>query len=166
MAPQMHPDLALKNLVCVEIESILRVEACYLLKQEGPLLVGMKNGSPIYISLQKSNSVYANVLAEGRVLIVNDVGKDRESATQIRASLGITRLINCMFIPIGKSIGKQGGGHLMLLINRLAQDAVEEENKGAAYENFNVHLTPCFKPNFKELLVHVLRHNILNIAKN
>ena len=29
-----------------------------------------------------------------------------------------------------------------------------------------MHLTPCFKPNFKELLTHVLNHNVLNIAKN
>ena len=32
MAPQMHPDLDLKNRICMEVESLLRVEACYLLK--------------------------------------------------------------------------------------------------------------------------------------
>ena len=69
-----------------------------------------------------------------------------------------------MLIPIGKSVGKMGGGHLMLLLNRRAPDSGEEENKGAAYENFNVHLTPCFKPLFKALLTHLLVHNTLNLA--
>ena len=70
-----------------------------------------------------------------------------------------------MIIPIGKSVGKQGGGHILILINRKAPDSSEEENKGASYENFNVHLTPCFKSTFKELLTHVILHNELNIAK-
>ena len=71
-----------------------------------------------------------------------------------------------MLIPIGKSVGKLGGGHILILINRLAPDSVEDENKGASYENFNVHMTPCFKQNFKELLTHVIVHNEINIAKN
>lgn len=41
----------------------------------------MKNGQPIYISLNLRNSVYAQVLEESRVFIVNDTGKDRDSAT-------------------------------------------------------------------------------------
>ena len=100
------------------------------------------------------------------MLCINDVGKEREYAKQIRETLSITRLINFMMIPIGKSVGKLGGGHILILINRLAQDSGEEENKGASYENFNVHMTPCFKPNFKELLTHVIVHNEINIAKN
>ena len=43
LAPQLHPDLVLKQNICQEIEQVLRVEACYLLKQEGPLCCGMKN---------------------------------------------------------------------------------------------------------------------------
>ena len=126
----------------------------------------MKNGQPIYISLQKARSVYGQVLEENRIICINDVGKERDYAKQIRETLGLTRLINFMIIPIGKSVGKQGGGHVLILINRLAPESGEEESKGAAYENFNVHLTPCFKPIFKELLTHVIVHNDLNIAKN
>ena len=100
------------------------------------------------------------------MLCVNDVGKEREAAKQMREALGLTRLVNFMLIPVGKSVGKQGGGHLLILINRQAADSGEEDNKGAAYENFNVHLTPCFKPTFKDLLTHVLSHNLLNISKN
>ena len=54
---------------------------------------------------------------------MNDVAKDREYAKQVRESLGITRLINFMFIPIGKSVGKHGGGHILILINRQAPDS-------------------------------------------
>lgn len=50
---------------------------CFLLKQEGDLLVGMKEGAPIYISLRKAR-VYSQVLEENRLICVNDLNKERD----------------------------------------------------------------------------------------
>ena len=52
-----------------------------------------------------------------------------------------------MIIPIGKSMGKFGGAHVLVLVNRTAQNSAEDEK--TSYENFNVHLQPCYKPVFK-----------------
>lgn len=76
-APLCMEPLVLKNTICQEIEQTVRVEMCFILKQEGDLLVGMKGGTPIYISLRKAR-VYSQVLEENRLICVNDLNKERD----------------------------------------------------------------------------------------
>ena len=140
----------------------MRVEKCYILKQEGDLLIGMKNNEMVYIPLHRAR-VFSQALEENRLVCVNDLNKERDYTRQMRDSLGIKSLYNYMVIPIGKSMGKYGGAHVLILINRVAQSLADDEK--TCYENFNVYLQPCYRPVFKQLLAHVISHNDINIAR-
>jgi len=86
-------DLEIRESVCSELEALVGLQKCIILRQEGlNLYAGRKAGKMIYIPL-KDSSAYTQTIISKKIVVVNEAPKDRSTVNEVRNSLNLSQKV-------------------------------------------------------------------------
>jgi len=133
-------DLDIRETVCVELEALVGLQQCVILRQEGlTLYVGRKGGKMIYIPVKES-SVFTQTTISKKVMVVNEASKDRATINEVRNWFSVTnKLQNLMIVPVGENKGKHGGALLVIMLNKFTTG----DDGNPSFDNFNTTTSPA-----------------------